>query len=94
MEIANGPKFWRSTLLKVGVSFLALALLSWVGLIVTTSHEQASTPGEKNLGVAALFIMWGLPTLFFLASGVCVLFVHLALSSYRRFSRPKSLQKD
>jgi hypothetical protein len=47
--------------------------------MLTSAREQALTPGEKNLGVAALFMFWSLPVLFFGAAGVCSLMVSTAL---------------
>jgi hypothetical protein len=52
---------------------------------ITTAREQALTPGEKNLGVAVLGMIWGLPMLAFGATGVCLLLVHSVVFLYRRF---------
>jgi hypothetical protein len=69
---------------------MSLAALSVLGLILTTAREQALTPGEKNLGVAALFMFWGLPVLFFGAGGVCLLVVSITVFLYRKFSSQRS----
>jgi len=84
MKPTNYPSFWRSALFKIGVLLLVLSASSWLALIITTAQEQARTPGEKNLGVACLGMIWGLPMLAFGASGVCVLLVHSVLFLYRR----------
>ena len=57
---------------------------------IQTSREQALTPGEKNLGVAALFILWSLPVLFFGVAGVCFLLVSTSVFLYRKLRRPRS----
>jgi hypothetical protein len=85
LKRANQPSFWQSTLFKIGALLLVLALCAWLGLTISTAREQALTPGEKNLGVAVLGIIWGLPMLAFGASGVCVLLVHSVVFLYRRF---------
>jgi hypothetical protein len=85
MKPANHPPFWRSALFKIGVLLLVLSASSWLALIITTAQEQARTPGEKNLGVAVLGMIWGLPMLAFGAGGVSVLLVHSVLFLYRRF---------
>ena len=77
--------FRRSALFKIGALLLVLSACAWLGLTITTAREQALTPGEKNLGVAALGIFWGLPMLAFAATGVCLLLVHSVLFLYRRF---------
>jgi len=64
---------------KIGVLLLVLSASSWLALIITTAQEQARTPGEKNLGVAVLGMIWGLPMLAFGAGGVSVLLVHSVL---------------
>jgi len=84
MKPTNYPSFWLSALFKIGVLLLVLSASSWLALIITTAQEQARTPGEKNLGVAVLGMIWGLPMLAFGASGVCVLLVDSVLFLYRR----------
>jgi hypothetical protein len=88
MKRANQPSLWQSRLFKIGALLLVLSLFAWLGLTISTAREQALTPGEKNLGVAVLGIIWGLPMLAFGASGVCVLLVHSVVFLYRRF-RPR-----
>ena len=80
----------RSAGFRVGLLLLFLGALSVLGLIWTTEQEQALTPGEKSLGVAALFMFWSLPVLFFGAAGVCSLMVSTALFLYRKFRRQTS----
>jgi hypothetical protein len=69
---------------------ISLAALSVLGLMLTTAREQALTPGEKNLGVAALFMFWSLPVLFFGAGGVSFLVVSTTIFLYRKFRSQSS----
>ena len=85
MKRTNQPSFWAPTLFKIGVLLLVLSACAWLGLTISAAREQALTPGEKNLGVAALGIIWGLPMVAFGASGVCVLLVHSVVFLYQRF---------
>jgi hypothetical protein len=85
MKPAKQQSFWQSALFKIGVLLLVLAACAWLGLTITTAREQALTPGEKNLGVAVLGMIWGLPMLAFGATGVCLLLVHSVVFLYRRF---------
>jgi EamA domain-containing membrane protein RarD len=94
MEATIRPRFWESELFKVAVALLLLAVFSWLVLTITTAHEQARSPGETNLGVAVLGMIWGMPMLLFGASGTFLLVTHLALFSYRKFSRPKDADYD
>ena len=70
----------RSIGFRIGLLLLSLAALSVLGLMLTTARDQALTPGEKNLGVAALFMFWSLPVLFFGAGGVSFLVVSTTIS--------------
>jgi len=63
---------------------LVLSAGAWLGLTISIAREQALTPGEKNLGVAVLGMIWGLPMLAFGTSGVCVLLAHSVMFLYRR----------
>jgi hypothetical protein len=84
------PTLPRSTGFRIGLFLLFLAALSVLGLMLTTAREQALTPGEKNLGVAALFMFWSLPVMFFGAGGVCFLVVSTTIFLYRKFGRQGS----
>ncbi len=65
---------------------LALAAVA-VGLMLTIGGEQAQTPGEKNLGVAVLFMFW-LPILF-LATGGLWFLLGSTVVFYRRWKNPE-----
>ena len=55
----------------LGGAFGVLAILLYAALQVTSNWEQAKSPGEKSLGVAALGMLFGLPML--LCAGVSLL---------------------
>jgi hypothetical protein len=59
-----------------------LGLLEW-----SSSIEQASSPGEKNFGVAALGMLFGLPMLIFGLAGIVLLIVGAGLRIYRYYIR-------
>lgn len=80
------PRLVRSTGFRIGLLLLALATLGAVGLMVTTAREQALTPGEKNLGVAVLFMFW-LPILFLAVAGMCFLLGSTIVFVYRRWKK-------
>ena len=88
---ASQSSLWRSKLFLLGVFLLFLAALTWVALSVTTTNEQALTPGEKNYGVAVLAMVFGIPLLFFLASGLVVLLLSGIVFLYRKFARQNRL---
>lgn len=69
----------RSSLVRTGSLLIGIAtglygLLGW-----SSSVEQARSPGEKNLGVAVLGMLFGIPAvvlgilgLGFVVAGICV----------------------
>ena len=90
-RLYSAPEGWatrRSTGFRIGFLLLALAAVATVGLMLTTGWEQAQTPGEKNLGVAVLFMFW-LPILFLAAGGVCFLLGSTVVLVYRRWKKPE-----
>lgn len=70
-----------------GWVLLGLSGLFFLALEVSTWWEQSRTPGEKNLGVAALAIMFGLPMLACAAAGSLILLIAALASVYRRLFR-------
>src|SRR6185312_4505350 len=86
----NPARLIRGTGFRIGLLLLALAAVSTVGLILTTGWEQAQTPGEKNLGVAVLFMFWGVPTLFLAGGGMCFLLGSTVVFIYRRWKKTES----
>ncbi len=86
MYSAGQPGLFRSFLFRIGLPFLILAIVMGAALFLTTAHEQALTPGEKNLGVAALAMLFGVPTLVFGAISVVCLVISLATVGYGRLT--------
>jgi hypothetical protein len=80
-QVAFAASFAPQVQISVGpeVLLLILSAFSWLALIITSAHEQARTPGEKNLWV--LGMIWGLPMRAFGATGVCLLLVHSVVFS-------------
>jgi len=95
VELTSQPRLLRSKAFRAGLFLLFLSALMWLGLVITTAHEQALTPGEKSLGVAALGILWGLPLVFFGAAGTCVLLFSFSVFLFRKFTqRSKRFPSD
>jgi UPF0716 family protein affecting phage T7 exclusion len=69
-----------------GGLLLALSALLYAVLEVATSWEQAKTPGEKNLGVGVLAMLFFIPALVCAAIGVMCLIVGVSLLVRRRYS--------
>jgi len=86
-DTAKSPTLLRSTSFRIGLFLLVLAALSVLGLFVTTDREQALSPGEKSLGVAALFILWSLPIASLGILGVCFLVASTTMFLYRKFRK-------
>jgi len=82
-----------------GWALLGLSMVFYVTLELSTRWEQARTPGEKNMGVAVLFMIWWIPTFISGAAGLLCLIAwrihfclqaflspHLELTRYTHFS--------
>jgi len=54
----------------VGFALIGLSGLLYIALEITTKWEQARSPGGKNLGVAVLFMIFGIPMLLCVSAGV------------------------
>lgn len=76
----------RSYSFRLGVGLLALSLLLSVLADRAISSEAALTPGEKNLGVAVLGIMFGIPILALGAAGIVSLLVSVGIRIKRAHS--------
>jgi hypothetical protein len=68
-----------------GWALIGLSMVLYVTLELSTRWEQARTPGEKNMGVAVLFMIWGIPTLISGAAGLLCLIVGAFTFAYRHF---------
>jgi hypothetical protein len=53
--------------------------------------EQAKHPGERDLGVAVLFMMFDIPMLISAAAGILCLSAAALTFAYRRFSHRISI---
>jgi hypothetical protein len=85
----------RSPSFRVGIMLLAVTVVLFFGLEWLATSEQASSPGEKNLGVAVLGMLFGVPMLISGIGGLgCVIvsvFIWVHNSLFRSESdRPNS----
>ena len=72
----------------VGLVLIGVSGLLYLGLQLTTNWEQAQSPGQKNLGVAVLFMMFGIPALVCAGAAVISFVVSgLAFGYQRVFQR-------
>ena len=83
--IMEDMRLLRSHSFRTGLVLLGVATILWLGLEWSASYEQAPTPGEKNLGVAVLGVLFGIATVIFAVGGaVCV--IASLVSTYLRVS--------
>ena len=73
------------SLLLIGWALIGLSMVLYVIMELSTRWEQARTPGEKNMGVAVLFMIWSIPTLISGAAGLLCLIVGALMFAYRHF---------
>ena len=78
------------TLSWTGVVFTGLSVVLYAALELSSRSEQAKSPGEKNMGVAVLGMVFGLPMLASAAIGLLCLFVGGLAFAYTRFYPKKS----
>src|SRR5690242_2161028 len=71
-------------LLFFGWALVAVSIILYLTLQVSTTHEQALSPGEKSLGVAVLGIMFGIPMIVTGAAGALLLTFCALRAVYRR----------
>jgi len=74
----------------IGLALIRLAVLLALLLQVASSWEQSRTPGEKDLGVAALGIMIGVPSLICAVAGVISLLVSATAFAWSRLVRNRA----
>jgi hypothetical protein len=63
----------KRPLVLVGILLVAISAILYLALQVSAAHEQALSPGEKSLGVAALGMLFGIPMIFCGAVGILLL---------------------
>jgi hypothetical protein len=72
----------------IGLVLLGLSGLLYIALVVTSNWEQARSPEERNLGVAVLFMIFGIPMLCCAATGVFSFLISVSAYGYHRLFRP------
>jgi hypothetical protein len=70
-----------------GSALIGLSVLLYAALEFSSRWEQAKTPGEKNMGVAVLFMIFGIPMLICAAGGLLCLLVGALAYAHGRFFR-------
>ena len=74
-----------------GLALIGLSVVLYVAGELLARWEQAQNPGEKDLGVAMLFIIFDIPMLISAAAGLlCLLVGALAFAHGRFFPRISS----
>jgi len=68
-----------------GWALIGLSVVLYAALEFSSRWEQAKTPGEKNMGVAVLFMVFGIPMLISGAAGLLCLIVAALRFAYGRF---------
>jgi len=71
----------------VGVASSAMSVVLYIALKVMTPWAQSQNPSERNLGLAALGIIFGVPLRFCAAAAVLCLLASAAAFAYRRMFR-------
>jgi hypothetical protein len=74
----------------LGCFFLVNSAALYAVLHRSTAAEQALTPGEKNLGLAALAMPYALPFFASGAAGVLCVFLGISIATFRRFRGKRS----
>jgi len=74
-------------LFSTGWVLIGLSMLFYVVLELSARWEQAKTPGEKDMRVAALFMIFGIPMLIPAAAGLLCLLVGALVFAHGRFFR-------
>ena len=70
-----------------GLALIGLSVVLYASLELASRWEQAKTPGEKNMGVTVLFMIFGIPILISAAAGVLYLLVGTLAFVYVWFFR-------
>ena len=85
MIIGSVKKGITRSLSLTGWALIGLSVVFYVALELSSRWEQAKTPGEKNMGVAVLFMLFGIPMLISAAAGLLCLIVSVLTFAYRQF---------
>jgi hypothetical protein len=74
-----------------GLAMIGLSMVLYMAGELSARWEQAENPGEKDLGVAVLFMIFDIPMLISAAAGLlCLLVGALAFAHGRFFHRISS----
>ena len=76
----------------VGLVLIGVSGLLYLGLQLTTNWEQAQSPGQKNLGVAVLFMMFGVPALVSAGAAVISFVVSGSAFVYQRVFQREAIR--
>jgi len=74
----------KKPLVLVGILLVAISAILYLALEISAAREQALSPGEKSLGVAALGMLFGIPMILTGAAGVLFLAFSGLRAVYRR----------
>jgi hypothetical protein len=70
-----------------GSALIGLSVVLYGAGELSARWEQAKNPGEKDLGVAVLFMMFDIPMLIFAGAGLLCLLVGALVFAHGRFFR-------
>jgi hypothetical protein len=74
----------KKPLVVLGILLVAISAILYLALEISVAREQALSPGEKSLGVAALGMLFGIPMILTGAAGVLFLAFSGLCAVYRR----------
>ena len=83
------PNSLQSWLFSSAALLLFLMALLWTVMEILAAHEQARTPGERNLGVAVIWMTFQIPIWILEFAGVGCLILGALVFAYRRILTPK-----
>ena len=72
-------------LIWVGIVFAVISAVLYIALQISVTREQALSPGEKSLGVAALGMLFGIPMIIFGLGAIVCLAVGVSIAVRRKF---------
>ena len=82
--------FLRPSWLRDGILLLGCATVLWLFFERLADNEQAQAPGEKDLGIGVLGILFLIPTVILATAGFGCLITSLFIAVRRRFVRANS----
>jgi len=85
--------FRENPLIGWGCTSLIVSSLFCGLLVLTSSLEQAGSPGEKDFGVAVIGMAFGIPTLLFGVVGIVLLVPGIGVWAHRTYIRNAATPK-